>query len=150
LDDTSSDGHATDRRRANGSFSRTFTSTPASIARVRAALAGYATQVGAGVPVVEAVRLAVSEAATNVVVHAYSDAGESGLIEVEASVDGDALNVGIADSGTGLRRRRDSPGLGLGLAIIGELADDVELLQGEDGGLRVLMRFALAAAPDAA
>jgi hypothetical protein len=31
--------------------------------------------------------------------------------------------------------------------IIGELADKVELLQGGTGGLRVLMRFALPAAP---
>src|SRR5260221_74944 len=46
-DDTSSHGHTTDRRRANRSFSQAFTSTPASIARVRAALAGYATAAGA-------------------------------------------------------------------------------------------------------
>lgn len=125
-------------------FSQSFPAVCDSVARVRAAVASYAANIGAGPSLVEGVELAVSEAATNVVVHAY-DAKQSGLIHVEASVDRGELRVSVADTGPGLRARHNSPGLGLGLAIIGELADKVELLQGGNGGLRVLMRFALPA-----
>jgi anti-sigma regulatory factor (Ser/Thr protein kinase) len=116
------------RRRA---FSQNFPAVGGSIARVRAAVACYAANAGAKPSLVEGVELAVSEAATNVVVHAY-EARESGSIHVDASVDRGELRVSVADTG-------------LGLAIIGELADKVELLQGGGGGLRVLMRFALPA-----
>lgn len=105
---------------------------------------GHTRPMSAPSRLVEAVMLVVSEAATNVVTHAYTEeARGSGLIHVEASVDGDELQVSVIDTGSGLRPYRDSPGLGLGLAIIGELADTVELLHGGNRGLRVLMRFAL-------
>jgi anti-sigma regulatory factor (Ser/Thr protein kinase) len=92
-------------------------------------------------------RLAVAEAATNVVVHAYREVAKPDLVHVEASVGDTELRVSVADTGRGLRARDDSPGLGLGLAIIGELADRVEMTRDAGGGLRVVMRFALTANP---
>ena len=89
--------------------------------------------------------MAVSEAATNVVVHAYRETREPGLIHVGASVDADELRVSVTDAGSGLCVRNDSRGLGLGLAIISELGDKVELLQGASGAVRVLMAFTLTA-----
>lgn len=112
---------------------------------VRAAVADFAILAHAPPGTVDGVTLAVSEAVTNVVVHAYPDATEPGLIHVEAGLDGGELRVSVTDSGPGLRAHHDAPGLGLGLAIIGELADKVELLQGGNGGLHVLMYFALPA-----
>ena len=52
------------------------------------------------------------------------------------------LRVSVADEGSGFQPLRDSPGLGLGLAIIAQLTDSLELLQGDGGGIRVVMRFA--------
>ncbi len=52
----------------------------------------------------------------------------------------------VADSGSGLRPRRNSPGLGLGLAIIARVADGVDLVTSASGGLEVRMRFATAPA----
>jgi anti-sigma regulatory factor (Ser/Thr protein kinase) len=111
---------------------------------VRASVADFATRAHAPQSTVEGVKLAVTEAATNVVVHAYAGASEPGVMHVEAVLAAGELRVSVTDSGPGLRRRHDAPGLGLGLAIIGELADKVEFLQGGNGGLHVLMRFALA------
>jgi serine/threonine-protein kinase RsbW len=89
------------------------------------------------------VRLAVSEAATNVVVHAYRDAPKAGEIELAASLAGGELWVIVADSGSGLRARRDSPGLGLGLGLIAGVADGIDLVQRAGGGLELRMRFGL-------
>jgi anti-sigma regulatory factor (Ser/Thr protein kinase) len=118
---------------------------PDSVAALRNAVAEFATKVGVSLPIIERVKLAVSEAATNAVVHAYQDASEPGLIQLEAALAAGELRVSVADTGPGLRPRPDSPGLGLGLALIGQLADNFELLQGGNGGLRVLMRFAIPA-----
>jgi serine/threonine-protein kinase RsbW len=127
--------------------SQTYPAVPQSVAVVRSVVGGSAAQGGATAETIDAVRIAVSEAATNVIVHAYPEAAEDGLISVELTLAGDELRVSVADTGRGLRAHEEGPrpGLGLGLAIISQLADHVELLQGDHGGLHVLMRFSLSA-----
>jgi anti-sigma regulatory factor (Ser/Thr protein kinase) len=71
------------------------------------------------------VTLAVSEACTNVVVHAYPD-GAPGVLDVEAEVEDD-LCVVVRDEGRGFAPRPDSPGAGLGVPLIAALAQRVEL-----------------------
>jgi anti-sigma regulatory factor (Ser/Thr protein kinase) len=99
-----------------------------------------------------AVALAVSEAVTNVVVHAYRDRepdADPGHVHVTVGVEDGELLVFVADDGIGLSPRRDSPGAGLGLPIIATLADRVEVQQ-RAAGTRVLLAFRLAAPPDPA
>jgi anti-sigma regulatory factor (Ser/Thr protein kinase) len=84
------------------------------------------------------VALAVSEAATNAVVHGYR--GEAGTIHVSASMSESELTIVISDKGPGLVPRTDSPGLGLGLPIIASLASRVELVS-EGEGTHVHMVF---------
>jgi serine/threonine-protein kinase RsbW len=126
-------------------FSQTYPALVESVAAIRVTVAHFATQAGVGPPAVDAVKLAVSEAATNVVVHAYADTDQPGLIEVEATHQAGELRVSVADTGPGLQPGDGRPGLGLGLAIIKQLASHVELLQGGGHGLRVVMRFAVPA-----
>jgi len=90
------------------------------------------------------IRLAVTEACTNVVVHAYPDS-ESGPMHVEATVDDRELNVIVRDEGPGITPRPDSPGLGLGLPLIASLAETVELRRDEDERTEVRMTVALEA-----
>ena len=89
-----------------------------------------------------AVDLAVSEAVANAVVHAYRDRadGEPGLVRVAVAVEAESAWVTVADRGSGLRPRPDSPGLGFGLALIATMCDELEIEQGDDG-TRVHMRF---------
>jgi serine/threonine-protein kinase RsbW len=90
------------------------------------------------------IRLAVTEACTNVVVHAYPDADDEGPMEVAAHIDGDDLTIIVRDEGPGITPRADSPGLGLGLPLIATLASTVELRR-DDRGERteVCMTFSL-------
>lgn len=92
------------------------------------------------------IRLAVTEACTNVVVHAYPD-GSEGPMEVFATLLGDELTVVVRDEGAGIGPRPDSPGLGLGLPLIASLTESVQLGRDEEGRTEVRMTFSLAGAP---
>jgi anti-sigma regulatory factor (Ser/Thr protein kinase) len=86
------------------------------------------------------VALAVTEAATNAVVHAYrGDA--TGPMRVVACARHDGLVVVVRDYGCGMSPRLDSPGLGMGLSIIGRLADEMNVECPADGGTRLRMHF---------
>jgi anti-sigma regulatory factor (Ser/Thr protein kinase) len=91
------------------------------------------------------IAVCVSEAMTNVVVHAYRDAPTPGLIDMEAELNGDSLTVWVRDQGHGLEPRLDSPGLGLGLPLISQFSEASEIASPEDGGTEILMRFDLQA-----
>jgi len=109
-------------------------SCPQSRHAVRGALAGVAVDMAA-------VDLAVSEAVTNVVVHAYRDRDEPGRLHVAVTIADDAVWVVVGDDGTGMAPRADSPGLGLGLSLMAGVCDELEVEQRDDG-TRVHMRFA--------
>ena len=104
----------------------------------RKAVGDYARRVGADPSVVS---LAVSEAASNVVFHAYRQS-EPLPFTVEAETNSEQLVDTVSDRGSGMKPNPDSPGLGLGLSIIGNVADSVEF-DSTDKGLSVRMRFAL-------
>jgi anti-sigma regulatory factor (Ser/Thr protein kinase) len=94
------------------------------------------------------VKLAVTEACTNVALHAYADRPEAGgLLEIEAGVDDGRLRVLVRDHGRGVAPRPDSPGLGLGMSLIAVLAETVEIRGGgSHAATEVVMRFRLEAA----
>jgi anti-sigma regulatory factor (Ser/Thr protein kinase) len=87
------------------------------------------------------VRLAVSEALTNVVQHGYT--GVPGQIHVTAVAVSGELVILIADDGCGLRPRSDSSGLGFGLAWMAQFSDGLTLVTRSSGGLEVRLRFDL-------
>jgi anti-sigma regulatory factor (Ser/Thr protein kinase) len=107
-----------------------------SVGRARHAVSEFASEHGADP---DDVALAVSEAVSNAVVHAFRGR-EPGRVDVRANVDGETIIVTIADDGVGVAPNPDSPGLGLGLALIGSLTERVELRR--DGpGTTLVMRF---------
>ena len=117
------------------------------VAVVRQALAGLCEALLAEPRVVADVKLAVTEACTNVVVHAYP--GREGVMEVEARPVDRTLSMVVRDHGLGIVPRADSPGLGLGLPMIASLSDSVEIRGGaDDGDTEVIMTFALDRQPE--
>jgi serine/threonine-protein kinase RsbW len=95
------------------------------------------------------VKLAVTEACTNVVVHAYSN-GDEGPMRVWADVGDGHLTVVVSDEGQGILPRPDSPGLGLGLPLIATLSSTLELGTNERDQTEVRMTFDLARTPGGA
>jgi anti-sigma regulatory factor (Ser/Thr protein kinase) len=112
------------------------------IAIVRHALGGLGEAFAVPEPKLSDIRLAVTEACANVVVHAYPEDRE-GPMEIVASMDDEALTVLVRDWGGGIRPRPDSPGLGLGLSLIAALAETVQLGRGGEEHTEVRMTFAL-------
>jgi serine/threonine-protein kinase RsbW len=89
---------------------------------------------------VEDMRLAVTEACTNVVRHAYHD-GEPGPIDVVIRPNGDKLDLIVSDRGAGIGPSPDMSGPGLGLPLIAALADHVEIEHGPTRGSTLAMSF---------
>jgi stage II sporulation protein AB (anti-sigma F factor) len=102
-------------------------------------VAEFAIAAGVAARQVEAVRLASSEAFTNAVLHAYGD--QPGRIDVTAAIVAGEIWVLIADDGHGMQPRSDRPGLGFGLGLIAQLADDLAIVPRASGGTEVRMRF---------
>jgi serine/threonine-protein kinase RsbW len=112
--------------------------SPETVPHVRRAVMSFAS--AHGVPEVSDIGLAVTEAATNAVLHAYRG-GVSGDMRVVACVEPDRLVVVVRDYGCGMSPRADSPGLGMGLSIIGRLAVELNVERPADGGTRLRMHF---------
>jgi anti-sigma regulatory factor (Ser/Thr protein kinase) len=90
------------------------------------------------------VDLAVSEAVGNAVIHAYAER-PPGTIELRASVlVPNTLVVDVTDDGDGMAPHPESPGLGFGLALIGEVSTGFGIEQNRPHGTRVAMRFSVA------
>lgn len=119
-------------------FAADYQATPRCIALVREQMATMAQDCGLPPMKVGDVRLAVSEAATNAMLHGYRN--RDGMIRVEARVDDGELLISVCDEGPGLRPRADSPGLGLGLPVIASVANRLEVLD-DAPGTRVRMAF---------
>ncbi len=108
---------------------------------LRRGVAEFASAAGASDEVIQAIALGVSEIVTNVVVHAY-DGEEGGEVRVSCHVDGERFIVEVADEGAGIGPRRDSPGIGHGLAMVGALAQTLDVAPGLGGrGTAVTMAF---------
>ena len=116
---------------------------PRTPAQAREAVREFALAHGADADTLAAVELCVSEAVSNAVLHAYRKLGRRGPVEVEAQRPDDYLVIHVRDRGSGLRRREDSPGLGLGLPLINQTAADLDVRTAPAGGTELAMRFEL-------
>ncbi|MBD0338523.1 MAG: ATP-binding protein [Thermoleophilia bacterium] len=113
----------------------------------RLALAGLARVQAFREETLADLKLAITEAASNSVRHAYADAG--GVVEVVYRLDPRRLEVEVADTGAGFDLEpRDGNGDelsegGLGIAIIRAIADEFELSSDAGGSrLRFVKRLA--------
>jgi len=123
-------------------LNQSYPAVPETVPLLRSALTGVAAAAGADGERLEEIRLAVSEALTNAVVHAYRDR-HGGQVHVTAAVACGELWVLIGDDGRGLHAGNDSRGLGIGLSLISGLSDDFAVVARASGGTEVQMRFDL-------
>jgi serine/threonine-protein kinase RsbW len=89
-------------------------------------------------------KLALTEACTNSVRHAYGDG--DGLVEIVYELHADRLVVEVADHGEGFAPGAGTGAVGaedelaeggLGIAIIEALSDELEIREGDRGGSRL-------------
>jgi serine/threonine-protein kinase RsbW len=113
------------------------------VAGMREAVLSFAEACGVTETARVDIALAVGEACSNVVMHAYVGAPAPGSLTVEASHPSGELVIAVRDDGRGMVPRPDSPGLGLGLSIIGRLSERLEIGQNGTHGTTVRMTFAV-------
>jgi serine/threonine-protein kinase RsbW len=115
---------------------------PEHVGSARRAASAVATRAGAEARVLDAVRLAVSEAVSNVIVHGYREQG-AGAFTVSIDWDTTELRVVVRDDGCGMQPRADSPGAGLGLPLIATVTESFSVTAPPDGGTELRMTFPL-------
>lgn len=130
-------------RLARVHFDGSFQAVPTAIAAIRREVLAVARSCDLDPDAVAEVALAVSEAATNAIVHGYR--GRPGTISVSAHANAGELTVTVEDEGSGIAPRTDSPGPGLGLPIIASVTQRLEVAN-EGGGTQVRMVFPCPAA----
>ena len=116
----------------------------------RAAVAAFCAPLSPSLEEINDVKTAVSEAVTNVIVHAYPD--KSGEIDVEVTIyDDKVLSVTVTDSGVGFADAEEvkkpfyttksaEEHSGMGFTIMEAFMDDLEVSSEPGRGTRVTMR----------
>jgi anti-sigma regulatory factor (Ser/Thr protein kinase) len=116
-----------------------------SVTIARQAVAGVADACGWPSDFVDDLKLAVSEAWTNAVVHAYPDRPD-GDIELAVWIDEPQVRIAVRDHGVGISPRvHSSVGLGLGMPLMATLSDEMRVRTTTDGATEVAMTFTIPA-----
>jgi serine/threonine-protein kinase RsbW len=139
--------HDRDQELLTTDFELTLPARAENVAVVRHAFGGLGDALDVPDHALADVKLAVTEACTNVVVHAYPN-GDEGPMAVTAGLRDGALTVVVSDEGRGILPRPDSPGLGLGLPLIATLASSLELGTNDREETEVRMTFELDRSPE--
>lgn len=114
---------------------------PENVMLVRQALDGAARELGADTAVVEDLKLAVTEACSNVVKYAYRDS--PGNLDVSLDPVDSGFTVSVHDGGTWLARSEDEDAAGgLGIPLMEAVTRDFEIAS-DDRGTTVRLEFAL-------
>ena len=123
-----------------------YPARPSQVALIRQAVGDIASEFGASETALLQISLAVSEAATNAILHAYRDRTEDEAGDVRVIVRpgfGGLLAVHVQDEGIGLIPRTDSPGMGLGLCLMAHETECFEVRKAPAGGTEVVLSFRL-------
>jgi anti-sigma regulatory factor (Ser/Thr protein kinase) len=119
-------------------FAARVPGTPSGVRLLRRRLSAVAADCGMDSEKIADVGLAVTEAATNAVMHAYAEA--TGDLTATAAVHDGELAIVIGDTGPGLVERDDSPGLGVGLSVIATVTERLWIVS-DSGGTEIHMAF---------
>jgi serine/threonine-protein kinase RsbW len=121
---------------------------PQSVPTIRRAVDAYVGASGAGTSLRHDICLAVSEACSNVVLHAYLDRPPDdppGPLSIVLVRRADRLHLSIEDEGRGMMARVDSPGLGMGLVVMSRMASACTITTQPErpAGCRIDLEFVL-------
>jgi serine/threonine-protein kinase RsbW len=119
---------------------RSWTAVPPSVPDARHAVMRHLSEASTPDPPLNDIGVAVSEAVTNAVHHAYVDR-DPGAVRVRVELSEYEIEVVVEDDGTGMRPRPDSPGLGLGMPLIAQMAQRFDVKASAGGGTRLCMWF---------
>ena len=122
-------------------------SRPENVGLCRISVATFAANLGFTLPEIEEIKVAVSEAVSNVVVHAYP--GGEGLIGLRCEETDDGLVIAVRDDGVGIEDvaqarqasfSTDPERMGLGFVFMESFSDEFQVESEPVKGTRIVMR----------
>jgi stage II sporulation protein AB (anti-sigma F factor) len=122
-----------------------FLSCPENVGLSRVAVAAFASMIDFNLNDLEEIKVAVSEAVSNAIIHGYEGAAD-GVVVVAAALYEDLLEIVVEDAGKGIADLEQAmqPGagsdperLGLGFVFMKQFMDDVDVSTGVGRGTRV-------------
>lgn len=116
---------------------------PQSIAQLRHVVTRFAAAAGAPSRQLEDIALAVSEALTNAVVHAYPDVRRPGQMAVHASAHDRVLEILVSDEGVGMAAEAPMATGGLGYTLMAHVSDELAVRGSPGWGVRTHLTFEL-------
>jgi anti-sigma regulatory factor (Ser/Thr protein kinase) len=129
---------------AHGEF--TVDATARNVGAVRRRVGDLAAAAGIEDESLDAIRLCVTEAVANAIVHAYGC--KQGTVDVAVEDDGDHLVVAVRDHGVGMfAPRQPERRVGFGLQLIERLSERCSIASNAVDGTEVRMWFPLPAQP---
>jgi serine/threonine-protein kinase RsbW len=114
---------------------------PASVGQARHAVEAHLRADGINSELLADILVAVNEAASNVVAHAYRDVETPGEFAIDLDREGDELHVTVRDDGCGPLANPNSEGLSMGIPLMSSLSETVEIKGSAGRGTEVRMSF---------
>lgn len=124
-----------------------FASKPENVAFARAVVAMFASQLDFTIDEIDEIKVAVSEAVSNAVIHGYEE--KAGEIRVEASLFRGKIKVVVHDAGKGIadiawateatHTSRPEERMGLGLVFMREYMDEMRVDSAPNRGTTIHM-----------
>lgn len=126
-----------------------FAARPENIALARVAAASFASQMDWNLADLDEIKVAVSEAVSNAIIHGY-DRNPEGVVELEMSLlEGEVLEFIVRDSGKGIPDVKQAmepafstlpDSMGLGFTFMQSFMDELEVESSPGRGTTVTMR----------
>lgn len=130
----------------------TFPAVPELVSTIRLSVSSMASRIAFNVEDIEDIKIAVSEACTNVIQHAYSESTPQSdkTIQLNIELTSEKISITIQDQGKGFdtailgtrsqkESSEDTLGLGLGLAFVQNLMDHSDIQSEENKGTTISM-----------
>ena len=138
---TSNEGGATEVSHVPSIITLELPSIPENLTLVRGMLGGVAELLSMDAELLDDVKTAVSEAANNVVMHAYG--GDPGPLAIQLSITDEGLEAVIRDEGVGISELVpvEDRIQGVGLPVMEALSQQADFRRKDDGGTEVRMLF---------
>lgn len=128
-------------------FALTFTSLPENVGIARMLVASVGSQLDLSLNDIEELKVVVSEAVTNAIVHGYRN-GPTGIVRLELTVEADFLKIVVRDDGIGIADveqalqpafSTDPERMGLGFVFMQSFMDELNVDSAPDHGTTVSM-----------
>jgi stage II sporulation protein AB (anti-sigma F factor) len=123
-------------------------SVPENVGLARLIAGAVAAQAGCTLPDIEEIKLVVSEAVTNAIVHGYRSEPDQ-TVRLEVSLEGSCLEVVVEDRGCGIADLEtvrqpavstDPDRMGLGFCLMETYSDHLDIVTAPGKGTRIVLR----------